>query len=198
MVFSSVVQLVILQRVIAVLLLVYEYIRLVRLSRRLSPLLYQRYFDARFHEYQHATIYVYYKQVYWEFRIGSGIVLTSLFFQLLAFTIMSLYPIALTILTNPKWFNKVYNIHGTVDYFVAYYNWDLLCFDQVLVMVVVVSISIGVFLPTVPYSSVTFAFFFKLARVFIKRHRGYSKYSFRPDLIEEMINGHNDAYNMTH
>ena len=194
MLFSCITQLVLLQRVIVAPLLVYEYIRLARLSRRLHLLLYQRYFDARFHEYQNARIYLYYKQVYVEFSIGSALVLTSLFFHIFTTIIMSLYPIVLTILTTPKWFNRVYSIPVTEEYFVAFNNWDLSSFSQVMVILVNSSVGIGTFIITFPYLLVTLVFFCKLFKRIVQSFPAYSGYSFRPDLIKEMIERNNSAY----
>ena len=68
---GSVVQLMILQRIIVFLLYSHEVIRNIVLMRKLSRLLYQRYFDARFHEYHHSSVVAYYKRSYFEFKIAS-------------------------------------------------------------------------------------------------------------------------------
>ena len=116
---GSVVQLVILQRLVGYSLLFYEAIRNIVLMRKLVRLLYQRYFDARFHEYHHSSIVAYYKQSYFELRIASPLYFTSLFFHMISILIQNFYPIILTMLTNPKWLQHVYNIPIERDHFLS-------------------------------------------------------------------------------
>ena len=190
---SSVVQLLIFQRIGGVFMFIYEYIRLVRLSRNLSLVLHQRHFDARFHENQHVNVVAYYKQVHFEFRIGTIIVLTSLFFHIFVITIESLYPIVLTVLTNPKWFNLVYNLPVPMEYFVPWDNWVLMSIDQIMVMIIGASMGMGFFVITVPYVFVTCVHVKNVIKKAMK-NRNYRQYSFRSDLIDKMINNHNTAY----
>ena len=192
MLLSSVVQLLILQRVVGVFLFIYEYIRLIRLSRKLSLVLHQRYFDARFHENQHASIVMYYKQIHFEYRIGTTVVLTSIFFHLIYIIIGSLYPIVLTVLTNPRWFNLVYSIPVPMEYFVPWDNWVLMSVDQIMVMILGTSMGLAFFIITIPYLFVTCLYFMKMIKK-AKKNREYTKYSFRSDLIEK-INKHNRDY----
>ena len=193
MLLSSVVQLLIFQRVVGVFLYVYEYIRLIRLSRKLSLVLHQRYFDARFHENQHARIVMYYKQIHFEFRIGTTVVLTSIFFHLISLVIEGFYPIVLTVLTNPRWFNLVYSIPVPMEYFVPWDNWVLMSVDQIMVMVLGTSVGVAFFIITVPYLFVTCVHVIKLIKK-VKKNRDYTRYSFRSDLIEKMIYKHNTDY----
>ena len=190
MLLSSVVQLLIFQRVVGVFLFIYEYIRLIRLSYKLCRLLHQRYFDARFHENHHASVVMYYKQIHFEFKIGATVVLTSLFFHLIAFIIEELYPIVLTVLTNPKWFNRVYSIPVAIDYFVTWHNWVLLSVDQIIVMISGGAMGLGFLIITAPYLCVTCFYFMKKTKKAMKNRN----YSFRSDLIEKLINKHNRDY----
>ena len=102
MALCSVVQLFIFMLIVGVLLCVFEYIRLIKLSYKLCRLLHQRYFDARFHENQHPNVVRYYRQIHFEFKIGSIIILTSLFFLIIASIIECLYPIVFNCHNRPE------------------------------------------------------------------------------------------------
>ena len=116
---GSVVQLIILQRIITFLLFSYEVIRNIVLMNKLSLLLYQRYFDARFHEYHPSSVVAYYKRSYFEFRIASSLYIISILFHTISLFIESFYPFILMILTNPKWLQHVYNIPIEKHHFVS-------------------------------------------------------------------------------
>ena len=190
MALCSVVQLFIFMLIVGVLLYVFEYIRLIKLSYKLCRLLHQRYFDARFHENQHPNVVRYYRQIHFEFKIGSIIILTSLFFELISIIIQCLYPIVLTAIIDPNWFNLVYNIHIQMEYTVPWNNWVILSVDQVMVMIMGVSMGVFLFILTVPYFLITCLFFVKK----INKIRKYRYYTFRSELIQGMIERHNDNY----
>ena len=189
---SSVIQLLILKRVVVVILILYEYVKLIRLSRKLCRILYQRYFDARFHENKHQNIVIYYKQIHSQFKIGTTILLTSFFFHLFSLVIGCLYPILLTFLTDTKWFNLVYNIPVPMDYLVPWYDWTLMSVEQVVIMISSASLGLGSFIITVPYLFVTCLHIMRVIRKAIK----YRNSSFRSELIKKMIEDHNCYYIM--
>ena len=190
---GSVEQLTILQQIIGFLMYLYEAIRNIVLMRKLVQLLYQRYFDSRFHEYHPSSVVAYYKQSYFEFRIASSLYTTSLFFHVITFFIESFYPIILMILTNPKWFQHVYNIPIDKDHFVSSLNWTLLCVSQIMTILLNISYAAGLFFLIIPYFFVTLSFCYKsLKRVYKQRN-----YTFRSDLVQKMLTRHNNAY-MSH
>ena len=190
MALCSVVQLFIFMLLVGVLLCVFEYIRLIKLSYKLCRLLHQRYFDARFHENQHPNVVRYYRQIHFEFKIGSIIILTSLFFELISIIIECLYPIVLTAIIYPNWFNLVYNIHVPMEYTVPWHNWVILSVNQVMVMISGGSISVSLFIVAVPYFLITCLFFVRKVSRIMKNRR----YTFRSELIQRLIEKHNNNY----
>ena len=174
-------------------ILVYEYIRLVILTRKLVSLLYKRYFDARIHEYQNAAVVAIYKRVYWEYRIGSALLLTALFFQLFAILFGWVYVVILTLLCNTQWLQQVYNIPIHVKYIVDWNNWALRSADRVVNTIIGVSTALGFFLLAVPYLVVTCNYVYRAIVRLRAGNMGYSKHSLGCH-INEMIEEHNSAY----
>ena len=189
---SSVIQLLIFQRFVAIIFLLHEYVRLVRLTQKLCRILHQKYFDARFHENQHYSIVNYYKQIHLQFKIGSIIVLLFFFFSFIVLVIVGLYPIILTLLTNTKWFNLVYRIPVPMDYLVSGYNWTLMSVEQIIIILSGTSLGLGSIIITVPYLLVTLLYIKRNIKKAIK----FRNSSFHSDLIEKMINNHNSYYYM--
>ena len=190
-VLSSAVQFIPIKELFTNSVLVYEYIRLIMLTRKLTGLLYKRSFDARHHKYQGATVVAIYNRMYREYKISSTLLLTALFFQLLAIQLSKVYVMALTLLSNPQWFHQVYNIPIHIDCIVEWNNWALRSADKVVNTITGVSIAIGFFLLAVPYLVVTCTY---LYRTVVRRNAGYGKHSFPSSLIEKMIDRHNSAY----
>ena len=180
----------ILQRIIALLLYSHEVIRNIVLMRKLSRLLYQRYFDARFHEYHHSSVVAYYKRSYFEFKIASSLYIISLLFHVISCYIESFYPIILMILTNPKWLQHVYNIPIDKDHFVSSLNWTLLSVNQIMVILLNVSLFLGLFFLIIPYFFVTLSFSYK----FLKRAYTQRNYTFRSESVQKMLIRNNNAY----
>ena len=187
---GSVVQLIMIRQIIGFLLCCYEVTRNIVLMRKLVLLLYQRYFDARFHEYHNSSVVAYYKQSYFEFRIASSFYITSLLFHTIYLFIQTFFPMILTILTNPKWLQHVYNIPIDNDHFVSSLNWTLLSVNQIMVILLNTSLVLGLFFLTIPYFFVTLSFFYKqLKRMYTRRN-----YTFRSDLVQKMLIRNNNAY----
>ena len=187
---GSVVQLIMIQLIIGFLLYCYEITRNIVLMRKLVSLLYQRYFDARFHEYHPPSVVAYYKRSYLEFRIASSLYITSLLFHTISLLIETFYPIILMILTNPKWLQHVFNIPIEKDQFVDWLNWTLLSVNQIMVILMATSFTLGLFFMIIPYLFVTLSFFYKLLkRIYTRRN-----YTFRSDLVQKMLIRNNNAY----
>ena len=187
---SSVVQLIMIQRIIGFLLYCYEVTRNIVLMRKLVSLLYQHYFDARFHECHRSSVVAYYKQSYFEFRIASLLYITSFLFHTISCLIETFYPIILMIITNPKWIQHVYNVPINKDHFVSRFNWTLLSVNQIMVILLNTSLALGLFFLVIPYFFVTLSFFYKL----LKRTYTRRNYTFRSDLVQKMLIKNNEAY----
>ena len=194
MLLSCIVQLVPIKGVFILSTLSYEYIRLVKLTRKLISLLCKRRFDASNHEYQSAAVVAIYNKVYREYRIGSALLLTALFFQLFAMSLAWVYVTILTILCNPGWLRQVYNIPIHTEYIVAWDSWGLRSADRVVNTIIGVSIAIGFFLLAVPYLVVTCSYLYRNIVRWRGGNKGRGKHSFPSHLINKMIEEHNIAY----
>ena len=100
----------------------YQYLQTVLSTRTLAKWLKSRYFDAKHHEYLSEHNVRYYKRLYMEFKIASGVVLITLFFHIFAFILAICFPIVQMVITNPDWLHKQYpflpgHLHYTFNYY---------------------------------------------------------------------------------
>ena len=104
--------LILLQYALTVLVIIYEFIFIAILTKRLLRLLKQRLNDARLHENQSYRVVLYYRIAYADYKYSSTALLLALFFQVIAFSINFLHPIVMMLVVYPNMeFNGVRRTH---------------------------------------------------------------------------------------
>ena len=178
------------QRILILMLFVYEYIRTIVLVRKLTLLLYQRYFDAYFHEYQHSSVVAYHRQCYQRFKMASIFYIIYSTFRLLHYLNLNLSPIIHALLNNYKFLIHALNISQSTNDSVSWDNLIFVNINHIAIPLIPFQIVLESSFHTLPYLFVTLAYIFKAMRgAYISRN-----FTFRSDLIKHLLIKNNSAY----
>ena len=166
-----------------------EFIIFLRASGKLRRLLYKRYFDAKFHEYQNTRVVAYYKGAYKEYRITSFLLSLSLAFHILSVSLLSVHPIVIGILSQPE---KILHILIGEDLRTHYNTLPiyLRIYDRVVSSLIEISFTLGMCLLVSPYIfvSVNYVVFYVRRWIRPKKYR-YPCFS-DPDRVKYLISRH--------
>ena len=100
-----------------VILIIYEFIYLSTLTKKLRLLLKQHYEDAMHHEYRSKWVIRYYKRAYREYRLCSRILMIAFLFLTAGFTIYCVHPTVMGIFLSPhSWKSLILNGKEHIPY----------------------------------------------------------------------------------
>ena len=141
----------------------FEFLKIVKATKRLRRFLYQRYFDSYTFENQNKSIVKYYKGAYRHFTIASYLLLSSLFLHILSLSIFLIHPILMCVLYYPFNFptiilsggkyTPVYNdspIKISVEYSEIIYF-----YDTIVNLIELIILVLGWAILIIPYTVIT-------------------------------------------
>ena len=184
--------LILLQYALTVLVIIYEFIFIAILTKRLLRLLKQRLNDARLHENQSYRVVLYYRIAYADYKYSSTALLLALFFQVIAFSINFLHPIVMTLVVYPSMeFNGVFTIPRTSMYVIPQFAQE---YDMIISSLEAIFLTTGYSLLIAPYLLVSLRRFFR----YIKRRSGCSDVSVKNSKFQKLLKNNHDAYFLYH
>ena len=167
----------------------YELRLFLQASGNLRKFLFNRYFDAKFHEYQNTRVIAYYKGAYKEYRITSFLLSLCLASHVLCISLMCVYPILIAVLYRPE---KFAHILIGQDLSIRFSSLPiyLMIYDRVMSSLIEILFTLGMCLLVAPYIfvSINYIVFFIRRRIRPKKYR--FAYFSDPDKVKSLISRH--------
>ena len=185
--------LILLQYALTVLVIIYEFIFIAILTKRLLRLLKQRLNDARQHENQSYRVVLYYRIAYADYKYSSTALLLALFFQVIAFSINFLHPIVMMLVVHPNMelsllFTTPHHSSHGMPIFAQEYNLFISTLEEIFM-------TIGLSLLLTPYLIVSIR---RIFWYFKKRRSASREFSVLNSRIHELLKNNYGAYALYH
>ena len=189
-------QLVLIHFICIVLVVIYEFICIFIATKKLRLLLTQRLNDAILHENQSTGVIRYYKIANKDYKLFSTVLLITLFFQTIAFSILCIHPIVVTIIAFPNsWIESILYLpqkdiaaHFSTHHIAVAYNLIVCSIEEVFV-------TTGFSLQVIPYFLVSFI---RLIRNIKKRVKANRSIPGENSLLTKLIEENQVAYRRNH
>ena len=189
-------QLVLIHFICIVLVVIYEFICICIATKKPRLLLTQRLNDAIMHENQSTGVIRYYKIANKDYKLFSTVLLIALFYQTIAFSILCINPIVVTIIAFPNsWIESILNppqkdigAHFSTHHIAVACNLIVSSIEEIL-------ITTGYSLQVIPYFLVSFI---RLIRNIKKRVIANRNIPGENSLLTELIEENQIAYRRNH
>ena len=189
-------QLVLNHFICVVLVVIYEFICICIATKKLRLLLTQRLNDAIMHENQSTGVIRYYKIANKDYKLFSTVLLIALFLQTIAFSILCIHPIVVTIIAFPNsWIESILYLpqkdiaaHFSTHHIAVAYNLIVCSIEEVL-------ITTGYSLQVIPYFLISFI---RLIRNLKKRVIANRNIPGENSLLTQLIKENQVAYRRNH
>ena len=189
-------QVVLIHFICIVLVVIYEFICIFIATKKLRLLLTQRLNDAIMHENQSTGVIRYYKIANKDYKLFSTVLLIALFFQTIAFSILCIHPIVVTIIAFPNsWIESILYLpqkdiaaHFGTHHIAVAYNLIVCSIEEVFV-------TTGFSLQVIPYFLVSFI---RLIRNIKKRVKANRSIPGENSLLTKLIEENQVAYRRNH
>ena len=172
---------ILLQYILIFFLIIYQFITLCIATNKLQKLLKQRLKDSITHENQSVSVIRYYQLVYREYRYGSIILLTSLFLQMVGFSIHFIQPVVSEI-------TEVIHLKEMLPLYVHTYDLMISALEEVF-------LSIGLSMLIISYFIVSIR---RLVRYLRKTYKESTTNLGRNSRIQRLLQNNYDAYYRAH
>ena len=173
--------LILLQYTLTSIMIIYKFITLSSATNTLQKLLKQRLKDSINHENQSVSVIRYYQLAYREYRLCSVILLTSLFFQMVGFSINLIQPVIMEIL----------DLINLKEMFPSY----VYVYDLMISTLEIIFMSFGLSTLIIPYCIVSIRRLIRyLRKIYEKNTRKLGKNT----IIQQLLQNNYDAYHRSH